>query len=538
MKNNIKILYQSILVIIFGISCAIMSLVHYSGSVWGTKEENYLDPINWKTGVFFVLGTIAGFTFLKLWDFVLQKTEYSNRAYIKNKKKFVLIIAMTIVIAWIPYFLSYYPGGVYSDTFDAVSMALGEKAINNSQPVLYTLLLQGAIYISYNMGGDLTFALGICLAIQMIMVEILIVYFLYWLVNHKINKIIIICCAIYLIFFPLIPLNAISIWKDTPFSVSIICYVLNLTDLYLKRKQGENNYGLMIGCAFWGVIVILMRNNGIYIIIGTVVAYIFALLKQCGNKKKQFITCLFLLSSVIIAFIIEGPVYKRLGVTEKNNTAYLGIPLQQIGRVVAYEGDITEKQKEQIDKFMPYEIMKEKYVPCLTDSIKWDNSFDQVYLNGHMSEFFELWWELFLQNPKEYVKAYIMNTAGFWCLNVSGFDAYVQTFVWDNGRGVEQIDYFQKFFGVSFQELVNPKYTISSAWYIWLLLFSVVICIKRTGIKGIVAYMPLLGVWITLMIATPIAVSMRYVQSLIFAAPLCFVFPIILQKDNLLERKG
>ena len=145
---------------------------------------------------------------------------------------------------------------------------------------------------------------------------------------------------------------------------------------------------------------------------------------------------------------------------------------------------------------------------------------------------YEEMFELFFENPKEYVKAYIMNTAGFWCLNVAGFDAYIQNNVWPNTSGIEQTDLFQKWFGFSFQNVVNPKKAISSAWYFWFLFFSMVICWKQFGFRKLAVYMPLFLVCATLMAATPIAVSMRYVEPLIFAAPLFVGILLLMQREE------
>lgn len=518
--------------IIFGCACSLMCLVKYGGSVWGTKEENYLLPMNWWMLIIFLLAALFAFGFLQLCDYFLARTVQPNKKYIENRKKFILIISIIIIIAWLPYFLSYYPGGVYSDTFSAINMAMGKSTINNSQPVLYTLLFKLVITLAESIGKDLTWGIGILFALQMLMVGIAVVYFLSWMLRHKIGRTIIIISTLYLIFFPLMPLYAVSLWKDTPFAAAVLFYTLNLTDLYLNRKKEQVNFITVFSCVFWGIIAILMRNNGSYMIAGTAVLYMIAMAKQYKNKKYQGIVYAGLALSMVLAMIIQGPIYRSIGVTEKQVTAYLGIPLQQIGRVVAYDGNITEEQREQIDQLMPYEEIKEKYVPCLTDSLKWDESFNQEYLREHKAEFFKLWWELLLQNPKEYIKAYILITEGFWCLNVAGYDGYVQNFVWDNTKGVVQTDLFEKWFGVSFQNLVNPKAAISSAWYFWLLFFSMVICIKKCGFRQVVIYLPLFLVWATLMVATPIAVSMRYVQPLVLAAPLFAVFPVILLNEK------
>lgn len=517
---------------VFGIACMVMSRIQYSGSVWGTTEENCLLPWKWSVAWIFFAAAVIGYGILIFLDFLFKKAICEEKTDSWSRKKFALICGIVIFIVWLPYYLSYYPGGIYSDTFASVKMALGKEKLSNMHPVIYTLALKAVMKFSWSIGKNMTWALGLFFTIQMLAVETSVVGLGCWLIKRKIPKKIIIVSMLYLIFFPLVPLNAVSVWKDTPFSLAVLWYVVNLIDLYLDRKNQREHYALPIKCLILGALVILTRNNGVYVVVGTVIIYIAATLKQYRNRKYQWLVYSFAVLSILSAMVIEGPVYRKIGVQNRNFTAFLGIPLQQVGRAVAYDGNVTEEQKAELDLFLPYENIKEKYVPCLTDSLKWYADVDQKYFNAHQKEFFRLWAELLVQNPEEYIKAYIMNTAGFWCLNVAGFDAYIQNYVWPNGYHVEQTDYFEKWFGFSFQQLVNPKKAISSAWYFWLLLFSMVVCIKNFGLRTGCVYMPLFLVWATLMIATPIAVSMRYVQPLVFAAPLYAAIPVIMGRER------
>lgn len=82
--------------------------------------------------------------------------------------------------------------------------------------------------------------------------------------------------------------------------------------------------------------------------------------------------------------------------------------------VVADNGDITEEQLEFINNMCPIEVIKEKYNPCIVDKIKWDESFNNEFLEENKAEFFKTWFQIFLKNPSSYDKAYLLNTIGFW----------------------------------------------------------------------------------------------------------------------------
>ena len=69
---------------------------------------------------------------------------------------------------------------------------------------------------------------------------------------------------------------------------------------------------------------------------------------------------------------------------------------------------------------------------------------------------------------------------------------------------------------------------ISSGLFFFVILLFGIISFRRKGFKGFVAFAPLLGIWATIMIATPIAFSLRYVYIFVLFVPLSFLVPEML----------
>ena len=65
--------------------------------------------------------------------------------------------------------------------------------------------------------------------------------------------------------------------------------------------------------------------------------------------------------------------------------------------------------------------------------------------------------------------------------------------------------------------------------------FNQVYSIKNKRYKNLLIYLPALFTWGTIMLATPIAFSMRYVYILVLIVPMDFVIPF-LSKDNSEEK--
>lgn len=515
--------------VVFACAVMVMSKIHYIGSVWGGLDKNYLDNFGKITDILFLFVIPICYVSLVLLEKLMVYLSNMEK-YVPDqcKNRVILITAIILLLAWLPYFLSYYPGGIYSDTFASIRMVLSGDIRNNHHPILYTFCIKIVIWIGNHFGKDLNWSLGLFLFLQMTALGGTILYFEAWLLKHKINKYVIGVSMLYLIFFPLIPLNAISIWKDTPFSIVLFLYVLCLIDLYLDVRREQINYKLIVVYAVLSILVAFTRNNGLYIIFGTAVIYIFVTIRQYQLVKYKQRIYAAMIASILAVTIIQGPIYHKMGIVQTEFVENVSIPLQQIGRTVALDGNVTKKQKKELNKFIPYENIKTKYVPCLVDSLKWGSDLNNAYLETHKGEFFKLYFQLLVQNPKIYVDAYIMDTAGFWCVNVAGLDAYVQNYVWQNDLGVAQTDYLKKWTGLSLQNIVNPKHAISSALFFWMMFFSMIVVAKKRSFKDLVLYMPLFLLWITIMIAVPLAVSMRYVFGLVLMAPLFVIVPMMM----------
>ena len=511
--------------LVITLAMIMMSKVNFT-TIYGTVKENYIKTFNIVHTI--IIGCLlfwVVYVSFKIFDFILSK--YCNRINSKKKWKnfnLALVISIILIVFWLPYYLSYYPGGIYSDTFNAI-WQIQTHNYSNHHPLLYTFLIKIVIKIATILGEDLNFALGLFLAAQMMGMGATIIYFGIWMNKHNVRKGTLNICLVYLICFPLIPLNAISIWKDTPFAIAVLLYALSSIDLFVDKNALRENYKLLIRHCVCILGVTFTRNNGIYIVIASTLLYIIFLNGDYINKTYKKLVFSFSVIGIIITLLIQGPVYSLMGISKSEVEESLGIPIQQIARVVALDGNINPKQKEQINKIVPIDEIKEEYRPCIVDPIKWNEKFDGEYLEEHKLEFINLWGALMVQNFDIYVEAYMLATAGFWCINVASPDAYIQNYVWPNGYGVTQHDYFEDFFGISFQNLVNPKKYISSAWFFWIFIISMALSIKRGGMKVICLYAPILFIWVTIMIATPLAISMRYIFGMVFGLPLAFVLP-------------
>ena len=74
--------------------------------------------------------------------------------------------------------------------------------------------------------------------------------------------------------------------------------------------------------------------------------------------------------------------------------------------------------------------------------------------------------------------------------------------------------------GWSFKNLVEPKHYLSSGLMVWFMLLTLVAVLSKRSYRLIIPILPTIGLWLTLMIATPVSFSFRYVYSIFLCIPL------------------
>lgn len=526
--------YDLFLSAVLAFVTVLMTRVQFAGTLSSaTVDDNYFAKFGFSAVLLFFVLLIAFYLIVPFLDsklYGLLKKICSCTGEEINFSRIIRFWSILLPIAWLPYYLSYYPGGISTDTLSSISYGLS-GALNNRHPIFYNMLLGLAIKFGNLFNRDMEWSMGFFLAVQMILLEAEIIYFLRWMLIHHINSKVCTCIMIFMTFFPLIPLYAVSIIKDTIFAMAFMLWFMFAVDLYLNIRKNEWNIKILFGYIVGMFLVAFTRNNGIYIILFTA----FSLVLITGTLKymKKPVIWGGIIVSALMICLIQGPVYRSLGVIQTSLVENLGVPLQQICSVVANNGEITEAQKESIDHFVPYENISEHFRPCIVDNIKWNADMNEGYLEGHKREFFNLWRQLLIQNPRIYIQEYLLQTLGFWNVDVSGRAGYVEIEMANNTYGLSQIDYFEKFFGFSFQHFVNPRYyAISGAWFFWFFFIGMLFVMKHYKWQDCLLFVPQIAVWLTLMIATPLAVSLRYVVSLLFTLPFVIIVFILLENKE------
>ncbi|GIM28239.1 hypothetical protein CPJCM30710_09050 [Clostridium polyendosporum] len=314
----------------------------------------------------------------------------------------VILFALPTFCIGILYLLAFYPGIMTSDSLGQWDQMNTFKLVD-WHPVMHTLFNYLITRIWYSPAA--------IALVQITIISLTFGYAMYIFYSINVNKKLL---ALLSVLFPLLPpvgLMSISIWKDIPYSAMIFLMTILLLNLYYKGSKlflKPIFITILVLCSFG---ILFFRHNGIIPFIAT---YIGLLIVYKNFTKR--IVIMFI--SILLTFcIIKGPIFSTMGVQPTQKSEALGILVNSIGAVVKDNGNITEAQKEKLNKVMPYKLWGEKYNPYITDSIKFDKRFNSKILSDNPVDFIKLWFEIFKQNPRDIIKAYSKQISLAWQIN-------------------------------------------------------------------------------------------------------------------------
>lgn len=483
----------------------------------------------------FLLFVVINFSFslfvVKLYRYLSLKIKWNNK---KIPKLFWISMGL-LLLCWLPYILSYFPGGVYSDTFwSAYQLANisenGFQNLTNHHPILYTFFVKFCTMLGgWHGTGSLTRGFIVYQMFQYFGCAFSISYFMHVLNKKGLPKWMLYMVLSFFCIYPLVPLYVISLWKDTVFNFILIVYIINVFDIATSPKDYLEQKGNCILYVFLSLLVCFFRNNGIYIVGGTTLGLWLLNFREIFKTQRLFFVTS--LSAIIFTIIVQGPVFSFLNLNRDLAVESLAIPFQQMAYTIKHNDNIKQ-DLGLIDSILPIEEIKSSYVPTNFDRIKWHDNFNTKLFSEKEKDFLLLWFKLLPKNVKNYVEAYLLQTLGYWNVLRSSNTAYYQLTIWPTYDNVTQKDFFYEITHISFRNIIFSYKCVSAALFLWITLFSLTIVLINKKYKYILIYLPALLSWATIMLATPIAFSLRYVYILVLMTPLNILVPLLPYKKQ------
>lgn len=527
-----------ILVVLFAASLILGYHVHTGDRYAGLIGDNYISAYSYADLVSFLF-MLPGLYIVALCPVAILCRDVPTSP--KSGHKILLgdvswrrVLALTIIIfvAWIPYLITYWPGFIFGDSISNISQALGYSGYSNHHPVAYTLYLQFWLDIASKIGVGNTTGIGLSSIVQMLVMAAVFAYMVEWMVvRFGLRRI---WYAILLAPYALtayVATYGIALWKDPLFSVAIVIQTICIAD-FVWSKGGfvSHRRSWYLAYVLSGIVLVLFRNNGIFVFAASVAALVVMGLHWHMEISKPW-SCVVspaVSACIVVAVFVvfTGPVFSYLKVAPTEKAESVGVPLNQMARVVALDGDMSESDREYMNALFPIDEYKNAYRPCCTDLLKWDSRFNGEVLNENL---WEHWTSMFKRNPRVYLEAWELQTFGFWAVNTGNISGF---WSWNITGGVPRNngDYavpaeFDIQFGPynTSSTLTNifpeDEWSLPVSWILWGLLYlSLLLCCNhKAGWLAIV--IPSLALIGTLVIASPIYYWPRYGAAAQFLAP-------------------
>ena len=520
-KSNLK--KYMLISIFFGLifligNCCYINRYSNNDSIW-----NYL--FNWKS-IICIIGYSMLF-YLILISIIpkVSKIDIFNKVKKENcNNKILLKTFIIIFVCWIPYFLIYYPGLFSSDSISEITMIVNGD-FNDHHTVIHLLFCLIPYKIGMFIFKSETIAASLITLFQMATMAIIYAYTIKFLSNRKISKKILILILLYFAVLPVHAYYSITIWKDVIFSGCVLLLTLELIKLLEKKQLTiKNSYSFIIV----SIITILFRNNAIYM-------YVLLAIVTVVVFRKNLKTILLMLLIVFGTYgFIKGPVYNQFNIKKSSSSEYIAIPLQQIGRMAYKDVKFTKYEKKMINKIIPINILKEKYNPEIVDSIKFNENYNITAFEENKFKYLKLWIGLCVDNFGIATESYLISTLGYWYPNVN---------YWSVFTSVEKNDLNIKESGIINNEIKNyvnlltkrsiPLYGLiwSIGLCIWIIIISIVMILSKKNKKSLYVFVPIIGIWLSLMVATPVFAEFRYMYCAFTTLPILLLSYRILNNE-------
>lgn len=432
-----------------------------------------------------------------------------------------------IFLLWLPYFLRFFPGIMTMDSRVQLSY-IEEVIFKNNHPFVQTWFEGGIYNLGKLLFNNSNLAMGFYTLIQMLILSAIFAYAVRFLYKYKFKPIIVVLVLLAYGLLPQFTIYSVTIWKDVLFGGAMLLLLITLAEMTLSEHLKFSNMLLFILAC---LMILFFRNNGVYILMVCFPFWVYYF------RKKIKIILPVLVGLFAVYFVVTGPIYNYLKVEKPDSVESLAIPLQQVGRVIASDGEMNKNEKEYLQSIFNFAEIKDIYSPYIVDPVK--NHANRVELSNTKNQFFSVWLTLFLKNPDTYIEAYLSQTLGYWYPSVKYWTVGSP---YRDSYNIYNINLLPNFLTKVIDSMYSTDYSLSVlCWGIGLgflmLLLSVVISYIRKieKEKYIAWFIPFFGLWLTMMLASPVYAEYRYVYGLFTSLPIIILMPFL--KNKIISKK-
>ena len=451
--------------------------------------------------------------------------------FFTDNKKSIFFVAVLLFIAYLPYLLYYYPGNVLIDSTVQIMQGMGVMEFTTHHPPIHTAIITACVKLGYSIAGNYNFGAFLYTLGQTLITCFLFSYTIYYMAKKKVPRCIRIISLLFYAFCPTISFMTITMYKDIPFALSLLALTICVTEMATNMEDFMKHKSRIILTILAVFLVSIFRNNGLYAVILSIPIMFFMV------KKYKIKVGVIFVSGILICLFVTGPVYNMCKIKKGSSKEAFSVILQQYARVMKYKGnELSDEEKNNIYKYLPVDNLAELYDPVFADPVK--HQFSDQAFKEDKATLFKTYFHFAVKYPAHTVASIICNSFAYYYPNNLGWGVYKgvdeEYFIEGTDYGIKEepivnvtaLDEVNKF--VNTRNIPLVSMIVSIGFLFWLLVFGIVYCIYIKKYHLIMAYIPLLCMWITIL-ASPVFGEPRYVYGLFTCLPLLLGMSL---KDN------
>jgi len=446
----------------------------------------------------------------------------------------LLAAAGLVALCWTPYYLFFFPGLNNPDTSMQIAWALhyptdwlkysplrGEGVYATNHHPYFTTLLFGVFARLGLALGDLRYGVAAYNLLQLLATALVMAGGWFYLRSLGLPNRIMRGGLAFTALFPLFPLYAITMLKDSLFSLA--CLTLTMLLFELARTGGARLKENWFCSALFAnaLLVALSKNQGVYFIalIG------LACLAYRGVRARA--AAAVLLPAALFQTVWLGILLPMWNVAPSGKQEALGLLFQQTARcVLTYPEDVSGGEEDAIRAILDYDHFDILYDPMQSDGVKF--TFNQDATDEQMSAYFQVWRQMLLRHPDAYLQALISNVyAGFYVphetpLSYTHYDnrevmAYPELCVPLSAR-LERWEPAVQQALRAVQHLPGLGLLFSVGCFPWVILLLFLDALRRRRYGLLVPLLPCI-LSVAVLLVSPVSGSYRYAMPLTYAIP-------------------
>ncbi len=445
-----------------------------------------------------------------------------------GKRDFLVNYAFMILLS-VPVILAEFPGFFVYDAQEELNEVL-TRTFTTHHPLFHVLLLGGTIALFHKITGSWNIGILMYIILQMLLITAIFAYVITYMQKKGLGKKGRILWGIYYGAFPTIVMYTLCSCKDGLFSALLLLVTVFLIQLVSDSKAFLADKKKVILFILAAGFMPLFRHNGFY---AYVVFIPFALWYFRKELTKPLLGMVII--PVVIYLLLSNILSLSCHTQGTHHQEMLTVPIMQMARVYAYEGDsISKEDKEIIESYIPENNLN-MYTPRLSDLVKID--FNNVLYEQNKGDFWKVWFKLFKSHPVAYLNAWMLTSYGYYyppaVINVyKGHTVYSFTYDQSSYFGYEVeppgerhsfipvIDELYRYLSIgSFQQDAPVLHIFfSPGLYVFIFMFVFAYRLYKKNYRGILPFVPMILTFMTVLLGPTYLI--RYVLYLWLCIPL------------------